>query len=213
MRTRCSSETCVASASTSNGSGCDRRRTGSPRTCGPPGSSPTWSPRSCGPGSRCDDRVTVRTRPLRSELVTAYGSPFTDAEGRASDGCDHYHHDVRLVPPGVPLGLAGLHRPPRSADESAQQLARQVCSRTPEPHHTTHGGRQRTWIPVHAPCPYRRDTCAIEGRRGCSAMGQPNRHRRWPEDLESFSHRVLTTLLFTDVVDSTGRVCELGDRS
>jgi class 3 adenylate cyclase len=44
-------------------------------------------------------------------------------------------------------------------------------------------------------------------------MEQPNRHRRWPEDLESFSHRVLTTLLFTDVVDSTGRVCELGDRS
>jgi class 3 adenylate cyclase len=44
-------------------------------------------------------------------------------------------------------------------------------------------------------------------------MGQPNRHRRWPEDLESISHRVLTTLLFTDVVDSTGRVCELGDRT
>jgi class 3 adenylate cyclase len=44
-------------------------------------------------------------------------------------------------------------------------------------------------------------------------MGQPNRHRRWPEDHESFSHRVLTTLLFTDVVDSTGRVCELGDRT
>lgn len=44
-------------------------------------------------------------------------------------------------------------------------------------------------------------------------MEQPNRHRRWPEDLESFSHRVLTTLLFTDVVDSTGRVCELGDRT
>jgi len=44
-------------------------------------------------------------------------------------------------------------------------------------------------------------------------MGQPNRHRRWPEDLESFSHRVLTTLLFTDVVDSTGRVYELGDRT
>lgn len=44
-------------------------------------------------------------------------------------------------------------------------------------------------------------------------MGQANRHRRWPEDLESFSHRVLTTLLFTDVVDSTGRVCELGDRT
>jgi class 3 adenylate cyclase len=44
-------------------------------------------------------------------------------------------------------------------------------------------------------------------------MGHPNRHRRWYEDLESFSRRVLTTVLFTDVVDSTGRVCELGDRS
>lgn len=44
-------------------------------------------------------------------------------------------------------------------------------------------------------------------------MGQPNRHRRWFEDLESFSRRVLTTVLFTDVVDSTGRVCELGDRT
>ncbi|HEY2965927.1 MAG TPA: adenylate/guanylate cyclase domain-containing protein [Actinomycetota bacterium] len=44
-------------------------------------------------------------------------------------------------------------------------------------------------------------------------MEQPNRNRRWPEDLESLSHRVLTTLLFTDVVDSTGRVCELGDRT
>jgi class 3 adenylate cyclase len=44
-------------------------------------------------------------------------------------------------------------------------------------------------------------------------MRHPNRHRRWYEDLESFSRRVLTTVLFTDVVDSTGRVCELGDRS
>jgi len=44
-------------------------------------------------------------------------------------------------------------------------------------------------------------------------MERPNRHRRWYEDLESFSRRVLTTVLFTDVVDSTGRVCELGDRS
>jgi class 3 adenylate cyclase len=44
-------------------------------------------------------------------------------------------------------------------------------------------------------------------------MEHPNRHRRWYEDLESFSRRVLTTVLFTDVVDSTGRVCELGDRS
>lgn len=44
-------------------------------------------------------------------------------------------------------------------------------------------------------------------------MGHPNRHRRWYEDLESFSRRVLTTVLFTDVVDSTGQVCELGDRS
>ena len=44
-------------------------------------------------------------------------------------------------------------------------------------------------------------------------MEHPNRHRRWFEDFESFSRRVLTTVLFTDVVDSTGRVCELGDRT
>ena len=44
-------------------------------------------------------------------------------------------------------------------------------------------------------------------------MGHPDRHRRWFEDLESFSRRVLTTVLFTDVVDSTGRVYELGDRT
>ncbi|HET9248684.1 MAG TPA: adenylate/guanylate cyclase domain-containing protein [Actinomycetota bacterium] len=44
-------------------------------------------------------------------------------------------------------------------------------------------------------------------------MGRPTRHRWWYEDLESFSHRVLTTVLFTDVVDSTGRVCDLGDRT
>jgi class 3 adenylate cyclase len=44
-------------------------------------------------------------------------------------------------------------------------------------------------------------------------METPNRHRRWFEDLESFSRRVLTTVLFTDVVDSTGRLVELGDRA
>ena len=44
-------------------------------------------------------------------------------------------------------------------------------------------------------------------------MGHPNRHRRWFEDLESFSRRVLTTVLFTDVVDSTGLLVELGDRA
>jgi class 3 adenylate cyclase len=44
-------------------------------------------------------------------------------------------------------------------------------------------------------------------------MGHPNRHRRWFEDLESFSRRVLTTVLFTDVVDSTGKLVELGDRA
>ena len=44
-------------------------------------------------------------------------------------------------------------------------------------------------------------------------MDHPNRHRRWFEDLESFSRRVLTTVLFTDVVDSTGRLVELGDRA
>ena len=44
-------------------------------------------------------------------------------------------------------------------------------------------------------------------------MEHLDRHRRWFEDLESFSRRVLTTVLFTDVVDSTGRVLELGDRT
>jgi class 3 adenylate cyclase len=44
-------------------------------------------------------------------------------------------------------------------------------------------------------------------------MEQPNRHRRWFEDLESFSRRVLTTVLFTDLVDSTGKLVELGDRA
>lgn len=38
-------------------------------------------------------------------------------------------------------------------------------------------------------------------------------HRRWFEDAESFSRRVLTTVLFTDVVDSTGRLLALGDRT
>jgi class 3 adenylate cyclase len=50
-------------------------------------------------------------------------------------------------------------------------------------------------------------------RRVCSEMEHPNRYRRWFEDLESFSRRVLTTVLFTDVVDSTGRLLELGDRT
>ena len=44
-------------------------------------------------------------------------------------------------------------------------------------------------------------------------MEHPNRQRRWFEDLESFSRRVLTTVLFTDVVDSTGHLVELGDRA
>lgn len=44
-------------------------------------------------------------------------------------------------------------------------------------------------------------------------MDQSNRQRWWFEDLESFSHRVLTTVLFTDVVDSTGRLLEVGDRA
>ena len=44
-------------------------------------------------------------------------------------------------------------------------------------------------------------------------MEHTNRHRRWFEDLESFSRRALTTVLFTDVVDSTGRLVELGDRA
>src|SRR5262245_8378305 len=50
-------------------------------------------------------------------------------------------------------------------------------------------------------------------RRVCFAMDRPNGHRRWFEDLESFSRRVLTTVLFTDVVDSTGHLVELGDRA
>jgi class 3 adenylate cyclase len=50
-------------------------------------------------------------------------------------------------------------------------------------------------------------------RRVCSEMEHLNRSRRWFEDLESFSRRVLTTVLFTDVVDSTGRLLELGDRT
>lgn len=44
-------------------------------------------------------------------------------------------------------------------------------------------------------------------------MEHQNRHRRWFEDLEPFSRRVLTTVLFTDVVDSTGQLVELGDRT
>src|SRR5262245_45451269 len=44
-------------------------------------------------------------------------------------------------------------------------------------------------------------------------MEHPDRHRRWFDDLESFSRRVLTTVLFTDVVDSTGHLVELGDRA
>jgi class 3 adenylate cyclase len=44
-------------------------------------------------------------------------------------------------------------------------------------------------------------------------MDQVNEHRRWFEDLASFSDRVLTTVLFTDVVDSTGRLVALGDRA
>lgn len=44
-------------------------------------------------------------------------------------------------------------------------------------------------------------------------MDQSYKHRRWFEDAESFSRRVLTTVLFTDVVDSTGRLLDLGDRT
>jgi len=50
-------------------------------------------------------------------------------------------------------------------------------------------------------------------RRVCSEMEHLNRSRRWFEDIESLSRRVLTTVLFTDVVDSTGRLLELGDRT
>ena len=44
-------------------------------------------------------------------------------------------------------------------------------------------------------------------------MKHPSREQRWFEDLESFSRRVLTTVLFTDVVDSTASLVELGDRA
>ncbi|MGZ4109993.1 MAG: adenylate/guanylate cyclase domain-containing protein, partial [Actinomycetota bacterium] len=44
-------------------------------------------------------------------------------------------------------------------------------------------------------------------------MEQPNRHTRWYEDSESLSGRVLTTLLFVDVADSTEHVVRLGDRA
>lgn len=44
-------------------------------------------------------------------------------------------------------------------------------------------------------------------------MKHPSREQRWFEDLGSFSRRVLTTVLFTDVVDSTASLVELGDRA
>lgn len=44
-------------------------------------------------------------------------------------------------------------------------------------------------------------------------MDRENEYRRWFEDVESFSRRVLTTVLFTDVVDSTGLLLEIGDRA
>lgn len=37
--------------------------------------------------------------------------------------------------------------------------------------------------------------------------------RPWSEDAAGRSRRVLTTILFTDIVDSTGRLQELGDRA
>jgi class 3 adenylate cyclase len=44
-------------------------------------------------------------------------------------------------------------------------------------------------------------------------MDRENEYRRWFEDVESFTRRVLATVLFTDVVDSTGRLLEIGDRA
>ncbi len=44
-------------------------------------------------------------------------------------------------------------------------------------------------------------------------MDRENEYRRWFEDVESLARRVLTTVLFTDVVDSTRRILEVGDRA
>ena len=44
-------------------------------------------------------------------------------------------------------------------------------------------------------------------------MDRESKYRRWFEDVESFTRRVLTTVLFTDIVDSTGRLLEIGDRA
>jgi class 3 adenylate cyclase len=44
-------------------------------------------------------------------------------------------------------------------------------------------------------------------------MEQPDRQTSWTHDPDFLSARVLTTLLFTDVVDSTEHVVRLGDRA
>ena len=59
----------------------------------------------------------------------------------------------------------------------------------------------------------RMDRRIHEAEKDLFGDGHQNSHRRWFEDLESFSRRVLTTVLFTDVVNSTGWLVELGDRA
>jgi hypothetical protein len=49
-------------------------------------------------------------------------------------------------------------------------------------------------------------------RRERLDVEQRNRYTAWFEDVTSFGRRVLTTVLFTDIVGSTGKVIELGDR-
>ncbi|HYU92318.1 MAG TPA: adenylate/guanylate cyclase domain-containing protein, partial [Actinomycetota bacterium] len=43
-------------------------------------------------------------------------------------------------------------------------------------------------------------------------MDERNRYTTWFEDVTSLGRRVLTTVLFTDIVGSTRKVIELGDR-
>ena len=49
-------------------------------------------------------------------------------------------------------------------------------------------------------------------RRERLDVDQRNRYTTWFEDVTSLGRRVLTTVLFTDIVGSTGKVIELGDR-
>jgi class 3 adenylate cyclase len=49
-------------------------------------------------------------------------------------------------------------------------------------------------------------------RRERIDVDQRNRYAAWFEDVTSLGRRVLTTVLFTDIVGSTDKVIELGDR-